>query len=166
MASQLKLLLDNQCERLFVEQSAFEEDSELQLLLKSLEKGDVIVVESIAAFGKSLDGLHTILEAVKSKEARLISLAEQVDTEESYPFIDNLNLIYQLIVGYRSEHTKQRLARSKAEGTELGRPALDKQTIEKINRFYHHQKMSMREISERCGVSLGSVHKYINKTVS
>ncbi|WP_314067968.1 recombinase family protein [uncultured Vagococcus sp.] len=163
MATQIKLLLDYKCEKLFVEQYAFEEDKELQLLLTELEKDDIIVVESIVVFGKNLEGMGQILEIVSSKKAHLISINEKLDTGQTYSFVDNFNLVYHVNASYRSEHIKQRLAKSKHDGRQLGRPAINKKKIEEIRHLHDERKMSLRDIAVCCGVSLGTVHKYVHE---
>ncbi|MBP1044232.1 recombinase family protein [Vagococcus sp. BWB3-3] len=60
-----------------------------------------------------------------------------------------------------SERTHDGLEKAYKLGRKSGRPTVNEKTIKKIQ-YLRAQKMTFRNISIECGVSLGTVHKYIN----
>ncbi|MEE4379461.1 MAG: recombinase family protein [Candidatus Competibacteraceae bacterium] len=60
-----------------------------------------------------------------------------------------------------SERTKAGLARARAQGKVIGRPALSTATKEKI-RALRYQGLSIRQVATKAGVSIGAVNKVLS----
>lgn len=163
MSLQTSRLLAYECEQLFIDKRSFDEDKQLQLVLSKLKEDDVLVVESLSVFGKNLAGLITILEQLAKQNVRLVSISEMLDSEKQPDFYEHSVIIFNVISEQRSEYTKQRLEKYRLTGSQLGRPSIDDETIEKMQKLYEEKKMTLREIAAECDVSLGSVHKYVNQ---
>ena len=56
--------------------------------------------------------------------------------------------------------TQKGLKEAVRNGIRIGRPQIDDETINKIRFLHQSQKCTVREISEICEVSLGTVYKY------
>ena len=63
-----------------------------------------------------------------------------------------------------SQRTTQALHKARARGVEVGRPALDAATIEKIYLLYHDQKKTIRQIAAELNVSVGTAYKYAKQS--
>lgn len=162
LVTQMNRLLSYKCDTVFVESSSFDEDSELKQLLSELGEGDLIVVEKLMVFGKGIDKLANLFELLLSRNCHLLAIDGSVDTRRDTTFFTQTIALANFEKAYRSNVTKQRLAKSKRSGVQLGRPMIDKATIKQIKVLHQHSKLSMRDIAVKCNVSLGSVHKYIH----
>lgn len=160
-AEQMVDLLAYNCEKILIEERSFEETKELTLLLSKVQKGDLVVIESLAVLGRSFEGLLNILLYLKNNQVQLISIIEKLDSKKNPDFLKNAQVLYKINSEQRREATKQRLAISREKGQKLGRPKLAEEQITKIRQLSQEQKLTLREIADEIGVSLGSVHKYV-----
>ena len=53
---------------------------ELDRMMKEIEDGDTIVIESLSRLGRSVKNLAELMEVFNSRNIRLISLKETIDT--------------------------------------------------------------------------------------
>lgn len=162
---QLTTLMTYDCDQVFVENQSFDEETELQQLLNDIQEGDSLVVASLAVFGRRLKGLTALLTLLDNQNIRLISVGEELDSLSDYSVYALAQVLYQTDAECQSQYTKERLAVSKSLGKSLGRPTISQETIDRIVDLHLQHKLNYREISEQCGVSLGSVHKYIQNEV-
>lgn len=165
IAIQLHTLMTYDCEKIYVENHSFDEEIEWGQMLVELKKGDTLVVDSLTVFGKRLKALTDLLTRLKDQGIRLISVNESLNSDDHYSFIDIASILWRVDSDCQSQYTKERLAHIKSTGKHLGRPTINQQTIDQIIQLHHQHKLNYREISEQCGVSLGSVHKYIQNNV-
>ena len=56
---------------------------ELDRLLKDLQEGDTVVIESLSRLGRSVKNLSELMEIFNEKNIRLVSLKETIDTTSS-----------------------------------------------------------------------------------
>lgn len=166
ITTQINQLMAYRCDKIFVENKSFDEHEEQQQLLNELLPMDVIVVVSLVVFGKTLRELTAFLDGLFQNDIRVISLEDKVDLDSQYSFTEVALALCEIDSKYKSQYTKQRLAISKSLGKSLGRPTISEDKIEEIQRLYHNQRMSYREISDCCQVSIGSVHKYLKLGIS
>lgn len=165
ITTQINQLMCHTCDKIFVENMNFDEDDEQKKLINELLPEDVVVVASLVVFGKTLRELTVLFEILFDKNIRVISLEDQIDSHHHYSFREIALALCEVDSKFKSQNTKQRLAISKRLGKSLGRPTISDEKIEKIQRLHRQQRMSYREISECCQVSIGSVHKYLKAEV-
>lgn len=149
-----------ECELLFVDALKAEEYSQLDQLLRIIEKEDVIIVKNLSVFELELGKMRRLIEILQNEKIRLISIDDHIDTDKNCQFYENLLTIGQVNEKVRGIKAKRRIARSKAIGVQIGRPKIDMTLVEKIKYYVHNEKLSMRATAEICQVSLGTVHKY------
>lgn len=159
---QMKKLMELECEDFFIEKTPFNIDAELKAMLKSLKEDDVLIMASLASFGKGINDLKLIMDDIHQKNIRLICLEEDIDTSKEYSFIEILNIISFLDKEVRSEKVKQALVDVKNSGKQLGRPTIDEETVQQIKKLHTEYRLSLRDIASQCGVSIGTVHKYVH----
>lgn len=159
---QMKKLMELECEDFFIEKTPFNIDTELKAMLKSLKENDILIIASLASFGKGINDLKIIIDDIQRKKIRLVCLEEEIDTSKKYSFIEILNMINSLDKEVRSEKVKQALVDVKNSGKQLGRPTIDEETVQQIKKLHTEYRLSLRDIASQCGVSIGTVHKYVH----
>ncbi len=157
---QFAALSPYECDEVFLEIGEVKEDAELQRLLTSVQPGDMLVTMAVSVFGKTLSHLSLILETLRERDVRFVSVQEGIDTDENQAFYYYLSLL-----SGNERETKRLLARqsielSRSKGVKIGRPSLTDETVQKIEHMYNERK-TLREIASECGISLGSAHKYV-----
>ncbi|MGX4686995.1 recombinase family protein [Vagococcus sp. JNUCC 83] len=160
--SQFTLLMTCGCDTLFIEQTGLASNAELDRLLDQLVKGDTVMVVSLLSLGKGLSELAEIIQRITVKEAELRSIHDNINTTDRYLFQDILSAINRLHSQITSDKIKRKLDELKVSGQQLGRPTVDQETIDRIIQL-RKEYATLREISEICGVSISTVHKYVNQ---
>ena len=155
--------MEYHCDDLFIENPDLTADKELVMLIDQLSVGDVLVVSSLLALGKSISELQEIMSSITLKGAKLISIKEKIDTEhgQGYSFQEVLKLLDTMNKEVASKKIKQQLMKLRDGGKQLGRPSVDQDTIDMIKFLRDSHHLNLRQIAEKCDVSIGTVHKYV-----
>jgi DNA invertase Pin-like site-specific DNA recombinase len=113
-------------ERVFTEKQSGKDTNRpmLQSLMNTLQKGDVVVVESISRFARNTKDLLGLVEKLTKKGVEFISLKEHIDT--TTPTGRFTLTVFAAVAELEREHILQRqaegIAAAKASGKHLGRP--------------------------------------------
>jgi DNA invertase Pin-like site-specific DNA recombinase len=98
----------------------------LEQLLRTIEKGDTLVVVRIDRLARSLKHLLSIMEALKNRGAGLRAIEEPIDTTSAQGM-----LLIQLVGAFAEfearlirERTKEGLAAARARGAQIGNPLM------------------------------------------
>lgn len=158
--SQIELIRTYKIDELIIENTNFTFDNELQAVLKKLDSNDTFIVISMTSFGKSISELEKIMGMFNSKNIKFVSIKEKIDTTETYPFHQMLRIIDMIHKEVFSKKVKQQLVEIKKSGKQLGRPKVSPEIVATMTYLREEKKMSFRQISDYCGVSLGTVYKY------
>lgn len=123
-----------------------------------------LMMHSVDDLNLQLIQLFPILEAVKASGS-YIQFMEQGLTER---LADELYFEVLVELASSEKRTMQRRyekskMQAQAKGKTFGRPVIEERTIKQIQYLYKVEKRSIREISQKCGVSVGTVHKYIKE---
>lgn len=111
-------------------------DRKLGPLLKKMKKGDTLILSEISRLGRNLMGIMSILNLCMTKETIVLTV------KEGYELGNNINsqvlafafgLSAQIERELISQRTKEGLARRKAAGQKLGRPAGGKNSHYKLS---------------------------------
>lgn len=106
------------------------------------------------------DTLH-VLDYLKEKEIQLVLL--NYPEQETISCETYLELIYQFARDHQQAVKNKTLAglkKARRHGRIGGRPAVDTETVQQIS-FLYRNGLTYRDIAEKCGVSVGTVYKYI-----
>lgn len=154
-----------ECDYIFIENEPLEIDNELNLMLDQLDYHEMLVIESVSSFGKLVGELDNVLGLLFEKSIHLISVEDELDSNNMCSFYELSSLIFRINKECSSQIVKERISLSREKDLRFGRPPIDEDKIEKIKRLYCSNKLPMRKIAEICEVLLGTVHKYLTEQV-
>ena len=132
-----------------------EHDRKLGKLLKSLRKGDLLIVTELSRLSRTLLNIMSILHRCLEKEIIIYS------TKDGYAFDNSINskvlafafaLVAEIEHNLISMRTKEALAHRKSEGVRLGRPlgAIKQQVILENKEEIHRLLKSGVSVSAIC----------------
>lgn len=148
------------CEEVIQLRDSENEFRDFERFLKEYRRKQIVLV-NFSSMGLQLTQVTQLLELIKKEQIKVHFLQKELDSDEQY-----LSLLYELSMNEKevvSRRTRRGLRVAHEKGIVGGRPTITKKTIEKIQYIHLSQKKTIREISNECGVSLGTVHKYINQ---
>jgi DNA invertase Pin-like site-specific DNA recombinase len=156
------------CEKLYIEKCSgkSKDRPELDRIIDSLRKGDIVVVQRLDRLGRSLKDLIELLDGFKQQGVLFISLNENIDTttaigELAFHLIGSIAQFERRLI---SERTKAGLDAARARGRKGGRKAkLTPADIEKAKAMLNDPQMTKAEVSEHFGVSRPTLNKWLNK---
>ena len=140
---------------------------ELDRLLKDLQEGDTVVIESLSRLGRSVKNLSELMEIFNEKNIRLVSLKETIDTTSSTGrlLFTILSSLAQFERDVLVERTNEGLAAARARGRTGGRPGSNQKTIQKALALYDTNQYSVTEVTDLTGVSKSTLYRAINGRV-
>lgn len=137
----------------------------LNALIETVEKGDVVVVESLSRLGRSAQDLLTIMQTLSDKGVVLKSLKEQLDFGS--PQGKLMTHLFALISEFERDVIRNRViegvAAARARGRTGGRPATPQKTIDKALQMYNQHNLTVTEICRACGISRPTLYKALRQ---
>lgn len=155
---QLDALKAAGCEEVFQEKvsGASRARPELDACLRTLRKGDTLVVWRLDRLGRSLKDLVEIVHGLEGREVAFQSLTESIDTSSAggrlvfHLFGALAEFEHNLIV----DRTKAGLAAARARGRKGGRrPKMTKNDTKKAAAMLQNPDITKTEVAEHFGVS-------------
>ena len=134
---------------------------ELDRMLVELQEGDTVVIESLSRLGRSVKNLAELMEVFNSRNIRLISLKETIDTTSSTGrlLFTILSSLAQFERDVLVERTREGLAAARARGRCGGRPKTNETVVKKALALYSTGQYSMKEIQELTGISPSTIYR-------
>lgn len=134
---------------------------ELDRMLKDIQDGDTIVIESLSRLGRSTKHLLELVEMFGTRNIRLISLKETIDTTSPTGklLFTILSSLAQFERDVLVERTHEGLAAARARGRCGGRPKTNETAVKKAVALYQTKQYSMKEIHELTGVSASTIYR-------
>lgn len=148
------------------------EKRKLGILLRRLNKEDILICSEISRLGRNLMMIMSILNHCMEREIKVWTI------KDNYRLGSDINskvlafafgLSAEIERNLISQRTKEALARKKAEGVVLGRPQGSKSKKRKLSgrelriKDMLHNKMSKSEIARRLNVSRITMVNYIKE---
>lgn len=136
---------------------------ELDRMMKEVEDGDTIVIESLSRLGRSVKNLAELMEIFNQRNIRLVSLKETIDTTTPTGklLFSIMSSLAQFERDVLVERTQEGLAAARARGRCGGRPKADEAAVKKAVALYNTQQYSLKEIQELTGVSASTIYRVI-----
>lgn len=150
---------------------------QLGLLLKRVQKDDLIICAELSRLGRNLFMIMEILNICMTKECRVWTIKDNYrlgDDIQSKVLAFAFGLSAEIERNLISQRTKEALARKKSEGVVLGRPkgkknAPDKYKLSnKKNLIFEliNANVSRRKIAKICKVDRNTLAKFISEQMS
>ena len=158
---QLQRIMPYECDELFIEEANLEEEKEYIKLIDQVKSGDTIVIYHSSVFGKNLRNYAQITESLNDSGIYLIVLSEDIDTHQMTNYYEIVKRLADMEYIVIQNRTLYGIEMARKNGRIGGRPKIDSETRAEILRLRNTKNLSLRDISEACHVSLGTVHKYI-----
>lgn len=143
-----------------------EERTQYRALIGAARKRqiDVVLVWRYDRFARSTQALVNALKEFQSLGVDFISYQENIDT--TTPTGELIFHVMASLAQFESSLISQRvragMARAKAQGKHIARPALAELKQAEIGNLYA-QGLSMNQISKQIGVAYGTVYNYVQK---
>jgi len=123
---QIYSLKEYGAQKLYVDKSSGKNMNrpELKTMLNFIREGDTVVVNSISRFARNTNDLLQLVETLKNKDVKFISLKENIDTETPAGkfMLTIFGAVAQLEREYINDRQKEGIAMAKRTGKHLGRP--------------------------------------------
>lgn len=134
---------------------------ELDRMLKEIEDGDTIVIESLSRLGRSVKNLAELMEVFNTRNIRLVSLKETLDTTSStgrllFTILSNLAQFERDVL---VERTREGFSAVRARGRCGDRPKADKTSVKKALALYDTGQYTMKEIQGLTGISASTIYR-------
>ncbi len=166
--SQLDFLNKIGCHKIFQEKisATSKERVALQNALKTLSKGDTLIVLKLDRLGRSVKELISIIEQIQKKEAHLKTL-DGIDTTKPHGiFIFHIfSALAEMELSLIKERTKLGLISAKERGKIGGRPrgvsAKNLEVATLVSNLYQIERISVRLICEKLMISKSTLYHYL-----
>ena len=143
-------------ERIFIEKQSGKNTKrpQLQLLMRKIQKGDKVVVESISRFARNTRDLLDLVEWLATKGVEFVSQKENIDTTTPTGkfMLTVFGAVAELERGYILQRQAEGIASAKARGKHLGRP------IKKVPsdfgalvKIWERKEIPLSKVLEQCG---------------
>lgn len=165
---QLDALKERGAERIFCEKMTGTKANrpELDKMLLTLRKDDVLIVESFSRLSRSTKDLLDLVERINNMGVQLISIKENLDTTTATGklMLSMLSALSQFERDILAERTKEGLKSARARGRMGGRPRSGTAEIKKkALALYDANQLSNGEIAEFAGVSTATLSRWIKE---
>ena len=138
---------------------------ELSRVLEILSDGDTLVIESLSRLGRSTKNLAELMETFNSKNIRLVSLKETIDT--TTPTGKLLSTILSSLAQFERdilvERTTEGLKAARSRGRVGGRPKTDAKAMQKALALYQTKEYSLTDITHLTGVSKSALYRALKE---
>lgn len=137
---------------------------ELDKMLHEITNDDTVVIESLSRLGRSVKNLAELMELFNSKNIRLISLKETIDTTSSTGrlLFTILSSLAQFERDVLVERTREGLTAARTRGRLGGRPKSNQDSVAKAIALYNTKQYTLKEITDLTGVSKSTLYRAIN----
>lgn len=139
---------------------------ELANALRSLRKGDTLIVWRLDRLGRSLSDLVHIVNELHERGVGFESLTEKIDTRSAQGrmFFGFMAAMAQYMRDVIRENTAAGLKAARARGRKGGRPSkLDDQAIKEIRALMRDDSITMESIADRYSVSRATLYNALRR---
>jgi DNA invertase Pin-like site-specific DNA recombinase len=146
--------------------------SQQQAMLAAAEAGDTIITLEVPRLARSTKQLCEIIEIIREKHLRLVilgSITLDCRTGQADPmseaFLQMAGVFSQLELAMIRSRVRSGMANARAKGAVIGRPRMEASDIPAIfmrhYAAYKRRELNVSELARVCGISRGTVYKYM-----
>lgn len=117
---------------------------------------DVVVVVSLAAWGKNLKHIVDSISALKQQGVSFVSLQDQIDLE-------TMVALKTFLKAQKSEKVKAGMMIARLRGLQIGRTPLPTSQVASIISCFEQGKKSVRDVAKQTSIPRSTVHKTIQQ---
>lgn len=164
---QEELLKDLKIDKFYIEKISGKNIKDRVELLKMMDyvrEGDIVIVESISRFGRSLQDLLSLINTLNEKGVQFKSLKEgNIDT--TTPTGKLVFSIFSSLAEFERETIRQRqaegIAIAKAKGVYKGRKrkTFDTKELEELIKKWKEGEVSKKYIAKKLNISLSTLYR-------
>jgi len=139
---------------------------ELQKLMSKVQKGDIIVVESISRFARNTKDLLGLVDKLTKKNVEFISLKEHIDTTTPTGLfmLTIFGAVAELERGYLLDRQAEGIAAAKARGVRFGRPCQKvPDNFDELARRHLRGKITLKELLSESGLSKTTLYRRLRE---
>jgi len=137
----------------------------LNELINKIQKGDVVVVESVSRFARNTQDFLLLLTKLESKDVEFISLKEQMDT--ATPAGRFMRTVFAATAELEREYLLQRQAEgvdaAKKRGVVFGRPKKEPKNFEEIVIQWQNKKIDFKEALRKTGLKSSTFYSRLRE---
>lgn len=168
-ARQEEMFKDLQIDKYYIEKVSgknIKDRPELIKMMDYVREGDIVIVESISRFGRSLKDLLNLIERLNDKGVQFKSLKEG-DIDTSSPTGKLIFSIFSSLAEFERETIKQRqaegIALAKAAGKYKGRikKNINQYEFEELYKRWEEGEIKKKYICKRLNISLSTLDRRI-----
>mgnify|MGYP005833028357 CR=1 FL=1 len=141
------------------------ERPEFKKCMEYLREGDVLVVHKLDRLGRTTRQLLELVEELRERGIQFQALTNGIDTTTAQG-----RFFFTIMAGFSemeaeliSERTKAGLDAARARGRKGGRPKMSQDKIDHALTLYESEKYTIKEITEKSGVSKAKLYREIRK---
>ena len=166
-ARQRELLKQHNIEKWYVEKVSAKDTKreQLQRLLDYVREGDVIFIVDFSRISRSVKDLLGILDLLKSKGVRLVSLKENLDTSTPHGklMVTIIAAIYEFERENILERQREGIAIAKAEGKYQGRKPMTLDNFDEVYAEWKDGNITAVNASKLLGISRFTFYKRVKE---
>lgn len=165
---QRQKLTEAGCAELFEEKisALSHKRQELEMALRTLRAGDVLVVTKLDRLARSMQDLLNLAKRLEKKQAELKVLDQSIDTTTSEG-----RLMFNIIGSFaefehdlRKSRQREGIDKAQRKGVAFGRkPVLTDRQAQEILRLHHEEKFSLTQLARKYAVSPMTIYRTIKK---
>ena len=171
IARQEELFKDLNIDKYYIEKVSgknMKDRIELQKMMDYVREGDVVIVESISRFGRSLQDLLYLINQLNEKGVQFKSLKEG-DIDTTSPTGKLVFSIFSSLAEFERETIRQRqsegIALAKTKGVYKGRKKLeiDKDNFKTLLTRWYKGEIKKKYIAKKLNISVSTLNRRINE---
>ena len=164
--SQIYALKKYGCEKIYVDIKSGRQSkrSELDKLIKILDKGDTLVIFKLDRLSRGTKHLLELMDFFKEKNINFVSIQNSIDTTTSMGmfFFTIMGAFAEMEAELIRERVSAGLQVAREKGKSFGRPPVNKNK-ELVIQLYTTTTKSITEIAKEAKVARSTVYRYLNR---
>ena len=138
----------------------------LQKLLRIVERGDTVIVESVSRFARNTKDLLDLIEGLALKGVAFVSQKEHIDT--TTPTGKFMLTVFGAVAELERDYLQQRqaegIASAKARGVRFGRPIIEPpEDFDALVKLWELGNLSISDILERTGLKEATFYRRLRE---